>query len=257
MTIGRAPGSSVVLARPERLARARAHLARRQRRRGQHRGRRLERGHARRRRRDLARRPRCTTARASSSARRRCASSAAATWPRRAARSWSSPGASLVVPVDRAARRGRAGDAVRDEAAGALGLRAQAPRRQRGRQALGAQGPQPQHVPAAVRQRRAPVRAARRHALAGRPDRDRRAALRLGGRAAARAPARRPRRARLPGRRRGHGHAAEEDAAGLPPAAVQAAREDVRAGRRLVRGALPPRRLGAVHASPRCTRSRR
>ena len=47
------------------------------------------------------------------------------------------PGASLVVPVDRPAGRGGAGDAVRDEAAGALGLRAQAARRQRGQPSAG------------------------------------------------------------------------------------------------------------------------
>ena len=164
-------------ARPERVARARAHLARGQRRRGQHRGRGLERGHARRRRRDLAGDRAARRRAASSSARRRCASSAAATWPRRAARSWSSR--ARAWSCRRSARRAwPRRRRVRDEAAGALGLRAQAPRRQRGRQALGAQGPQPQHVPAALRQRRASVRAARRHALAGRPDRDRRAALR-------------------------------------------------------------------------------
>ena len=79
-----------------------------------------------------------------------------------------------------------------------------------------------------------------------------------GGRAAARAAARRPRRARLPGRRRGRrSRRGRGGAAGLPQAAVQAAREELRAGRRLVRGALPPRRLGALHARPRCTRSRR
>ena len=48
------------------------------------------------------------------------------------------------------------------------------------------------------------------------------------GRAAARAPARRPRRARLPGRRRGATDDGRGGAAGLPAAAVQAAREDVR-----------------------------
>ena len=150
--------------RPERLARARAHLARRQRRRRQHRGRGLERRHARRRRRDLLghRAPRRLEA-----ADRR-ADAARRAPPRRgrgrAARSWSSPGASLVVPALGPPGVAGGGDAVRDEAAGALGLRAQAPRRERGRQALGAQGPQPQHVPAAVRQRRAAVRAARRHA---------------------------------------------------------------------------------------------
>ena len=51
--------------------------------------------------------------------------------------------------------------------------------------------------------------------------------------------------------------AAEEVPQGFLQAAVQAAREELRAGRRLVRGALPPRRLGALHARRRCTRSRR
>ena len=87
MTIGRAPGSTRRARRPERLARARAHLARRQRRRRPHRGRGLER----RARSSTASRsprpPRCTTARSCSSARWSCASSAAATRPRRAARS--------------------------------------------------------------------------------------------------------------------------------------------------------------------------
>ena len=64
------------------------------------------------------------------------------------------------------------------------GLRAQAARGGGGQQALGAARPRQRHVPAPERQRRAAVRAARRHPLAGRPDRRRGAALR-------RAPARR------------------------------------------------------------------
>ena len=74
------------------------------------------------------------------------------------------PGASLLVPaIGPPGVVGGQRDVVRDEAARALGLRAQAPPRERGLQALDPQGPQPQHLPAAVRQRRAAVRAVRRH----------------------------------------------------------------------------------------------
>ena len=48
------------------------------------------------------------------------------------------PGASAARAGDRAGRRAASGDAVRDAAARALGLRAQAARRVRGTQALGA-----------------------------------------------------------------------------------------------------------------------
>ena len=104
-------------------------------------------------------------------------------------------------------------------------------------------------VPAPQRQRRAAVRADRRHALAGRSDRARRAAPRRPRAGAAGQAARRPRRARLPRRR---GRRARSAAAPAPQepaaAAVHAAREDVPARRPDVRAALPRRRLGAVPA---------
>ena len=70
----------------------------------------------------------------------------------------------------------------------------------------------PRLLPAADRQRRRAVRAARRVALAGRPDRGVRAALRPDGRGAARPAAGRSRRARLPGGRGERGADAERPA---------------------------------------------
>ena len=153
-------------------------------------------------------------------------------------------GASLLVPSVGAA--GGHLDALRDAPAGALGLRAQAARRVRGTQALGAEGPSDRRVPAALGQRRVRLRAARRLVLAGRADRARRAALRRHRAGAAGAAADRPRRARVPGRR-GRRPAAGGGAGGAPAAAVQAAREDVQVHRAGDREALPRGRLGVLH----------
>ena len=84
---------------------------------------------------------------------------------------------------------------------------------------------------------------------------DRRAAPRRGGRAAAGAAARRPRRARLPRRRGGRG--AEEEAPKGFLRRLFKPREKTIAGLGgFFDGALPARRLGALHAARRCTRSR-
>ena len=80
-------------------------------------------------------------------------------------------------------------------------------RRRRGRAALGPARPLARRLPAAVRQRRGALRAARRHAHARRPDRRGGAAVRRDGRGAAGPAAGRPRRARLPGGRRGRARA--------------------------------------------------
>ncbi len=113
---------------------------------------------------------------------------------------------------DRRARRARCsrrpagrGDALRDEAVRAHGLRAQAARRVGGAQALGAARPGQRDVPAALRQRRGRVPDARRDALAGRAGGALRAALRADRPGAAGAAADRPRRARVP---RGRGRRA-------------------------------------------------
>ena len=68
------------------------------------------------------------------------------------------------------------------------------------------------------------------------------------GRAAARAPARRPRRARLPGRRRGRRRRSAEEPQGFLQRLFKPREKTFERRRRLLRGALPPRRLGALHA---------
>ena len=148
-------------------------------------------------------------------------------------------------------RRGRGhqpGDPVRDAPARALGLRAQAPRRLRGQQALGAARPGERDVPAPERQRRAAVRAVRRHADAHRPDRRGRAALRRRRLRAAGTTARGPGRARIPSRRREGDLGRWPGGAAEPaPAALHATDQDVPVSGRRLRAHLPRRRVGAVH----------
>ena len=121
-----------------------------------------------------ARRParcRCATARRSGSATRSCASSAGATRPRRGARSSSRRARACVVPAlgrPRVARRRRSSGCAR---ACARATRSSGSTPTRARSAGCCKDLERGHVPAAVRQRRGAVRAARRHALAGRPDR--------------------------------------------------------------------------------------
>ena len=76
-----------------------------------------------------------------------------------------------------------------------------------------------------------------------------------GRRAAARAAARRPRRARLP-RRRGGADAVAEEPQGFLRKLVKPREKTFDGRRRLVRRALPPRRLGAVHQAGAVSRSR-
>ena len=133
MTIGRAPGATLVLVRPVGLARARADL----RRRGARGRRLLPRDVAGRRARDRAAR-RCATGRRSGSATPSCASSAGATTAEAGRTIVVRAGASLLVPsVGPASVTGRATQ-FGMRAAGALGLRAQAAGRVRGPPALGA-----------------------------------------------------------------------------------------------------------------------
>ena len=250
MTIGRAPGSDASCSPTRAVSRVHARISPGNGGGARARGRRLEPRHARRRRARDRRRCRCTTARRSGSATQSCAVERRRDTPRPAARS-SSPGREPARARGRAAGRGRQRDPVRDAPARALGLRAQAARRRRGQQALGAQATSSATRSCAlVRQRRAAVRAARRLALAGRP-RSAMAEQRFGADRARRgwrgcwptsasaasspaSPARQP---------------AAEAPQGFLRAAVQAAREDRSTGvGALVRGALPPRRLGAVHA---------
>ena len=148
-------------------------------------------------------------------------------------------------------RRGGAGDAVRHAAAGALRLRAQAawtPSEGARRWVL--RDLVARRLPAAVGQRRAAARAARRDALARRPDR------RGGARASAR-PARRGSRACSPTSASAASSPASR--ARRPPAEEpasfwrrldHAAREDVpRARARCFDALYRARRLGAVHAA--------
>ena len=140
MTIGRAPELDAAHRRPHRLARARAHLGQR-RRDGGARGRRLQPRHLRRRGAHLG--PIALRDGLRGAARRPGAGGRAP--PRglrgRAARSSCAPGASLVIPAAGPAGRGGQRDAVRDAPAGALRLRAQAPRGGRGQPPLGAARP--------------------------------------------------------------------------------------------------------------------
>ena len=232
--------------RPERLARARAHLARRQRRRGQHRGRRVERGHARRRRRDHVRDAAPRRRRSCRSAGRRCASSAAATGPRPAARSSSSPARACVVPA-----LGPTGVAA---AATQFGMKP----RVRSGYAL-------KRLDASEGSKRWVLKDLNRNTFLRLSDNDAHlfelldgthslsdligiAEQRFGSAGA-------PRLARLLADLGERGYLAgvagsERDrgrAAGVLPQAVQAAREDRHRARRLVRQAVPQGRLGAVH----------
>ena len=175
--IGRAPGRDAAARRPERVAHARADLGAGNGGRAD-RGRRLEPRHV----------------------RRRHARDRAAAAARRRADPARRPGADRRAPArrrrgrahDRRApgrvARGRRGDGAPASAAQAtqFGMR---PRVRSGYALkrldadgglapLGAARPRARRLPAAVRQRRAAVRAARRHALARRPDRRGRAALR-------------------------------------------------------------------------------
>ena len=87
MTIGRAPGSTVVLEDPT-VSRLHARISAQRRRHGDDRGRRLQPRHVGRRRADRPPDASCATGSSSGSATRRCASSAAGTTRRRVARSW-------------------------------------------------------------------------------------------------------------------------------------------------------------------------
>ena len=138
VVIGRSPGSTLQLDDPS-VSRTHARISA-----GDgaaDRGRRLEPRHVRRRRAADAARSRCATAmririgdQELTVERRRGGAEAGRTIVVR-------PGASLVVGAVGAAPARRAGDAVRHAAAGALGLRAQAPGRRRGRAPLGAARP--------------------------------------------------------------------------------------------------------------------
>ncbi len=248
MTVGRAPGSTLVLGRPLGLAHARADLAR-QRRGAADRGRRVVARHVRRRRpRDRAR-CRCATARGSGSAtpscaveRRRDASEAGRTIVVRAGRAWS-----CRRPAGRArpARRRSSGCgracAPATRSSGSRRARATAAGCSRTSRA----GPS---CASATTTRSCCEQLDGEHSLADLIG-DAEARFGAAGAGAAGAAAGRPRRARLPGRRQRHADRHGRRAAAVVEARGQAAREDVRRRRPAVRRALPARRLGAVHAA--------
>ena len=259
MTIGRAPGSTRRAARPERVARARAHLARRQRRRGA-----ASRTRARARARSsTASRSRAATAlHDGAKPPARCADAARRApprhEPRRAARSWSSRARAWSCPS--------LGPPGVPAQATAFGMKP----RVRSGYAL-------KRLDASEGSKRWVLKDLNRNTFLRLSDNDAQlfelldgthsladligiAEQRFGSAGAprlARLLADLGERGYLAGVAGARGRRGRGGAAGLPAAAVQAAREELRAGRRLVRGALPPRRLGAVHARPRCTRSRR